>query len=93
MIVKYDSALLKRLKKIDVKIRKRFKERLEIFIRDQTNLQLRSHELHDEWKGYRSIDLTNDWRALYIEKTEGDETIAYFVAIGTHDQLFKQKSS
>ncbi len=70
MKVRYNPNLLKKLKKLDVRIRKRFKERIEIFIKDPNNLQLHNHALRNEWKGYRSINLTNDWLTLYTEKVE-----------------------
>jgi len=53
------------------------------------NSRLNNHSLKGKWKGYRSINVTSDWRAIYTEKREGKDTIAYFVAIGTHEQLYK----
>jgi len=41
------------------------------------------------WKGYRSIDITGNWRAIYAEKVEGKDIVAYFVALGTHRELYK----
>lgn len=89
MTIRYDPDLLKKLKKVDVRIRRGFKKRLEIFIKNPNNSQLHNHALRGKWKGCRSINLTNDWRAIYEEKTEGDKTIAYFVTIGIHKELYK----
>ena len=89
MIVRYDPDFVEKLKKVNVRILKNFKERIKIFSKDPNNPSLNNHPLREEWQGYRSIDITGDWRAIYTEKTEGDEIIAYFVAIGTHDQLYK----
>jgi hypothetical protein len=36
----------------------------------------------------RSIDITNDYRAIYEEVREGDNTIAYFFLLGTHKELY-----
>ena len=88
MIVRYDPNFLTRLKKLDVRIRKSFKKRLEIFIKDPYNPQLNNHPLKRNYLGYRSIDITNDWRAVYSEKSENQETVAFFVDIGTHRQLY-----
>lgn len=88
MIVKYDPDFLAKLKKLDVRIRKSFKERLEIFIENPYDPQLNNHLLKRNYFGYRSIDITNDWRAIYSEKIESKEVIAYFVDIGTHKQLY-----
>lgn len=92
MTIRYDPAFLKKLKKTDVKIRKRFKKRIAIFIINPFDQQLHNHSLQREYKGYRSIDITNDWRAIYVEKREGDEIIAYFIAIGTHKDLYEKQN-
>jgi len=39
-----------------------------------------------ELRGYRSINITGDWRAIFMEIDGGK--IIYFVAIGTHSQLY-----
>lgn len=89
MIIRYDPAFLKRLKKINVKVRKNLKTAILIFSKNPYDPQLDNHSLKRNWEGYRSIDVTSNYRAVYEEKVEGDETIAYFVAIGTHKELYK----
>lgn len=88
MTVRYDPAFLGQLKKLDVRMRKSFKEKLAIFVADPFNPQLDNHALREKYVGVRSIDITNDYRALYQEKLEGDELIAFFMAIGTHEELY-----
>lgn len=88
MTVRYDPAFLRQLKKLDVRIHKSFKEKIAIFITDPFNPTLDNHALRKKYEGYRSIDITNDYRALYQEKLEGDELVAFFVAIGTHEELY-----
>jgi len=92
MNVKLSSGFLKKLKKIDVRIRKSFKERIIVFSKDPSDPQLDNHPLKREWKGHRSIDITADYRAIYKETQIGDENVAYFVALGTHDELYRRKS-
>ena len=89
MIVRYSPAFLKILKKLDVRIHKSFKERIAIFYKDPRDPRLDNHELKRRWQGHRSIDITSDWRAIYEEIQEGAETVAYFIAIGTHKELYK----
>lgn len=89
MIIRYDSTFLKKLKKIDVKVRKSFKTAILIFAKNPYDPQLNNHSLKRDWQGYRSIDVTADYRAVYEEKIESYETIAHFVAIGTHKELYK----
>jgi len=89
MIVKYSRSFIAKLKKGDVRIRKNFKQRIDIFLRNPHDLQLNNHALRDEWEGYRSIDITPDWRAIYREvKLADDEPYAYFTSLGTHSQLY-----
>lgn len=87
MQVKFSRQFKKDYQKIDKKIKSSFEERLELFLRNPFNAQLNNHALTGKYKGYRSINITGDWRALYtINKAEKE--IA-FEAIGTHSQLYK----
>jgi mRNA-degrading endonuclease YafQ of YafQ-DinJ toxin-antitoxin module len=61
MTIQYDPAFIKKLKTVNVRIRKDFKERIELFKRNPDNPQLNNHELHDEYEGLRSINVTNDY--------------------------------
>lgn len=88
MKVFYDPAFYEKLKKVDVRTLKSVKEKLLAFSKNPNDLQLNNHELKREYEGYRSIDITADWRAIYKEIRERDENIAYFVLLGTHDQLY-----
>jgi addiction module RelE/StbE family toxin len=89
MTIKYSPSFLKTLKKADVRIRNHFKERILVFSNNPIHPQLRNHPLHGKYIGKRSIDITSDWRAIYEEKREGEDIIAYFIALGTHSQLYK----
>lgn len=88
MTIKYAPSFFDKLKKVDVRVRKRVKERMLIFSKNPNDPQLNNHPLKYEYQGYKSIDITADYRALYQEKQEGEETIAYFTLLGTHDQLY-----
>lgn len=81
---------IKQYKKADVKIRKVFDKQFALFAKNPMDLNLHNHPLRKEWVGHRSIDITADWRAIYKEIHEGEEYIAYFVALGTHQQLYKE---
>ena len=88
MTIKFSPDFLKKLKKLNVRIRKSFKERILVFSRNSEDLQLDNHPLKREWRGYRSIDITSDYRAIYKEINMEEEKVAYFVALGTHDELY-----
>lgn len=81
--------LIKFLKKQNVKIRNSFLNSIKLFAKNHYDPQLNNHDLKREWIGHRSIDITTDWRAIYEEVDEGDEIIAYFVALGMHNQLYR----
>jgi len=83
-----NNSFITHYKEADVRIRKMVDEKLKIFAENPFEYGLRNHSLRDEWVGYRSIDITNDYRAIYKEVHEGEERNAYFVALGTHPGLY-----
>lgn len=91
MIIKYDPDFIASLKRQNVRIRSSFKKKILLFSKDPLYPQLHNHPLREEWAGYRSIDITNNFRAIYSEKVEGENEVAYFIAIGTHEQLYPPK--
>ena len=88
MKIVYDPVFINTLKKVNVRIRKSFKERILLFSINPHDLELDNHALREKYQGYRSIDITADYRAIYKERREGEELIAYFTELGTHEQLY-----
>jgi addiction module RelE/StbE family toxin len=88
MIIRFTDQFRKQYKKADVRIRVRFDYCLDLFIKDPMSRELRNHPLHKELEGLHSIDITGDWRAMYLEKKNG-VVVFFFVALGTHSQLYK----
>lgn len=64
---------------------KKFKERKDIFLKNPFDSTLNNHPFQGRYRGYRSINITGDLRAIYrlIEKNK-----ACFVAIDTHAKLY-----
>lgn len=89
MKVQYSPDFYRQYKKADVRVRNSVDEKIEIFSIDPSDLQLNNHILTKKWEGHRSIDITSDWRAIYQEIREDDEPFAYFVALGTHNELYR----
>lgn len=89
MIVRFTNDFLSQYKKADVRVRNRVDGCLRIFKRNPNDLQLKNHKLKRGWIGHQSINVTSDWRAIYKEVQLTDETDVYFVALGTHRQLYK----
>jgi len=73
-----------RRKAAPVAIKEAFRETLELFLEDFNHPSLRNHPLTGIYHGFRSIDVTPDWRALYREEPER----IIFVDLGTHEQLY-----
>ena len=88
MIIRYTNNFLKQLKKSDVRTRKAFKKCILLFEKNPNDLELNNHSLHEPYQGYRSIDITADYRAIYKEVTQEDDTYIYFTSFGTHTQLY-----
>jgi len=75
----------KAFKKMPPNLQTKFYEILETFQCNKTNQLLNNHVLIGKYLGYRSIDLTGDYRILFEEIDI--ETIK-LVNIGTNPQLY-----
>lgn len=75
----------KRYIKLSLKLKKKFKERRNIFLNNEFDPLLDNHSLQGKYKGYRSIDITGDFRVIY--KTIRRNTVV-FIIIGTHSELY-----
>jgi addiction module RelE/StbE family toxin len=80
----YSKQFLRQYTKLAPKIRQKADERMMLWQADPLNSKLRDHQLKGKYKQYRSIDVTGDYRALYL--SQEDEAI--FDKIGTHSQLY-----
>ena len=83
---------LDKLKSIDVRVRKSAKKKLQMFSRNPDEPELNNHALRDKYAGCRSIDITADYRAIYVEKSVvNEEVVVYFFLFGTHKELYGQQ--
>lgn len=89
--IRYSRQFEKEFLRAPQNVQRAFRKRRELFQQDPQHPQLRNHALKGNRKGLRSINVTGDWRALYIEETNDGilEIIAIFTTIGTHSQLYK----
>ena len=88
--IDYSKRFLKQLEKAPIKIKLTFQKKLTFFTQDPFYPQLNNHALGGKLQGYRSINITGDWRAIYSETiNESGETLILFAMIGTHSQLYK----
>ena len=85
--VNFSKRFEKDFKKSPRKIQISFRNRLEIYLTDKFNPILNNHSLSGKYNGYRSINVTGDWRAIFREMDDGE--IVYFDLIRTHSRLYK----
>lgn len=87
--IDYSTKFLKQLKKSPLSIKIAFRKRLAFFIQDQSHPQLNNHALAGNLKGYRSINITGDWRAIFSEHKGQDKIVVVFEMLGTHSELYR----
>lgn len=84
--VQFQSKFVKQYRTASPKIQSQFNSRLIMFQKNINSPLLNNHALTGKYKGYRSINVTGDWRAIYQPL---DSNSVLFVALGTHSQLYK----
>ena len=76
---------VKQMKKLPRPLRAQVMGRVQIHSNEPSNALLSDHKLNPPWDGYRSINITGDYRLIY-KKLASD---VYFLrTVGTHHQLF-----
>ena len=75
----------KQFAKLPPKVKKKFFERVDMFLKDKFNPILSNHSVDSVYPGCRSINITGDYRALYEPQTED---FVVFTKIGTHSELY-----
>ena len=71
--------------KLPESIKAKFKARISLFLVDEFHPLLENHALAGKYEGFRSINITGDFRAIYYL---ANQDIVIFVNIGTHSQLY-----
>lgn len=84
MIILLHNNFIKDYKKLSHWTKEKFKERRDLFLKDEFDPVLNNHPLKGKYQGYRSINITGDFRAIY----KRDKDKAIFVAIGSHSRLY-----
>lgn len=80
-----DKQFDKSYSKLPQKIKIKFSERRDLFIENEFYPLLDNHPLMGKYHGFRSINITGDFRAVYYKHSRD---LAVFVNIGTHSQLY-----
>ena len=85
MEIRFEKKFEKLVVRADPKIKRALKKRIALFINNPHHTQLNNHKLKGKYSGFRSINVTGDWRAVYAERS----SVAVFVDLGTHSQLYQ----
>ena len=84
---------LKKLKLEDPKMAVKAEKQLALFAQNPKHPSLRTHKLTGKVESRWSISISKSIRMVYVgvQKEKDEEPTAYFVAIGTHDQVYREK--
>ena len=88
MKILFKKSFDKSKQKLPLSVRKKLTERLFLFEENPFSDLLHNHALKGEYLGYRSINITGDFRAIFRELSDGKYEFVEFVDIGTHSQLY-----
>jgi addiction module RelE/StbE family toxin len=86
MRVKFQQSFNKQFTKLSKAQKQLVIDTIELFTENPMHYSLRNHPLRDKWVNYRSITAADDLRLHY--RVISKDT-ALFVAVGTHDELYK----
>lgn len=87
------NANLKKLKLKDPKLAAKAEKQLALLAQNPEHPSLRTHKLTGKIEDRWSISITKGIRMVYVgvQVKEDKEPTAYFVAIGTHNQVYRDK--
>ncbi len=85
MRIRFHKNFDKQYKRLKEKQKKKVQEQLVLFLEDPFYPVLGNHPLKGKYKGYRSINISGDLRAVYKFISEHE---SIFVAIDTHSNLY-----
>ena len=84
MKVLFKKKFKKQLQKLPDKIENKFVDRLTLFLSNEQSALLRVHMLSGSLYPFQSMNITGDYRALFLV----DDDVVIFYEIGTHSELY-----
>mgnify|MGYP001566374601 CR=1 len=84
MRITYKKRFEKNFKKLPLKVKEQFYERLSLFLKDKFDKILNNHSVDKSFPDCRSINVGGDYRAIFQEQAD----MAIFIIIGTHSELY-----
>jgi mRNA-degrading endonuclease YafQ of YafQ-DinJ toxin-antitoxin module len=86
--ISYSAFFKEKFKKLPEEIKTAFLDTQDLFLENPHHFLLRRHQLNRNYAGFESIDITNDYRALFKEEIKQTEIKVKFYNIGTHKELY-----
>jgi len=87
--IEFSTLFDKHLRNASDEIKIALQDALDLFKEDSNHPALRNHPLKEKFAGFRSIDVADDWRAIFKETISGDRKVIIFHMIGTHEDLYE----
>jgi addiction module RelE/StbE family toxin len=84
----YTKLFNKHRKALPLEIKIAFREARDLFLENPKHPSLRNHPLKSKFQGYRSIDITEDYRVIFKKRLEGKNDLVIFYMMGTHEDLY-----
>lgn len=88
MIIDFHKKFDKTYFKLDQKIKIKFREKLKIFSINPFEIILNNHALTWDYKWFRSINITWDFRAIFKEYPNWTYEFVEFLEIWSHSELY-----
>lgn len=85
MTIRYSKKFKKQYGKLSPKLQHKTKQVIQLWSTDPNDESLRLHRLSGKLSRFHSIDVTDDFRALYEVI---DEELYLYQMVGTHSQLY-----
>lgn len=85
MRIKLHKIFLKEYNLLNEGEKKKFRERRNLFLKDEFNPTLNNHPLKGRYQGYRSINIKGDLRVIYKKESSGP---VFFIRIASHNRLY-----
>ena len=75
----------KKVSKLPKPIKLKLAKRIHLFMSEPKNIILNNHQLNGKYSGYRSINVTGDYRMIFEELKDGSIRL---IDIDTHPKLY-----
>jgi len=75
-----------KVSKLPKSIKIKLSEKIQLFMDEPKKVILNNHTLHGKYNGYRSINITGNYRMIYEELPDNSVRL---IDIGTHPELYE----